>query len=66
MVMVTPGLSTNSQFVHMVPAPYMDELKLEVIGITVRVWAFAEKDTAHVRIKSVNRVAIWVGFIKDD
>jgi hypothetical protein len=50
----------------MVPAPYMDELKLEVIGITVRVWAFAEKDTAHVRIKSVNRVAIWVGFIKDD
>ena len=33
MVMVTPGLSTNSQLVQMVPEAYTLELKLEVIGV---------------------------------
>src|ERR1700679_949550 len=65
MVMVTPGLSSSLQFEQMVPAPYIEELKLEVIGITVRAWAPADKERTHVRMNSVDRVAIWVGFIQD-
>src|ERR1700760_4123732 len=64
MVMVTPGLRTSSQLLQMVPLGYAEELKLEVIGITV-LWAFEENEIPVNRVARKKNTAIWFGFIKD-